>query len=65
MTMRMILRKFQFPSVRLLNLLAFYREEYGVDRYKDLYSIAHELSRESEKGREARNEDGRQFKSRF
>ena len=35
------------------NLLAFYREEYGVDRYKDLYSIAHELSRESEKIREA------------
>ena len=31
------------------NLLAFYR----VDRYKDLYSIAHELSRESEKIREA------------
>lgn len=35
------------------NLLVFYREEYGVDGYQDLYSIAHELSRQSEKLRES------------
>ena len=35
------------------NLLSFYKEEYGVDGYQDLYSIAHELTRQAEKLRES------------
>lgn len=40
-------------STLIENLLSFYKEEYGVDGYQDLYSIAHELTRQSEKLREA------------
>lgn len=35
------------------DLLVFYKEEYGVDGYKTLYSVAHELSRQAERLRES------------
>ena len=47
----------KIPFSKLVeDLLIFYKTEYGVNGYQDLYAMAHELSRQSEKMREVAHE---------